>query len=119
MMFLVYLITERFCSSIDKSDRLAKAKPVTANYITWPIGVATLRIDIASALSLSANHLFAMIIYALRKIDDTEAIRNVPTRIGQKGDSLLVTEKKRNIAPMKEIKLATLSTLSAGYLSKR
>ena len=61
-MFLVYLITERFCSSSVKSDKFANAKPVTANYITWPIGVATLRIDMARALSLSANHLFAMII---------------------------------------------------------
>ena len=55
----------------------------------------------------------------MRKIEETEAIRHVPTRIGQNGASLLVTEKKRNIAPMKEIMLATLRTLSAGYLSNR
>ena len=93
------------------------AYPVKANDMTWPIGVDTLRTDMARARSVSGNHLFAMIIYELRKMDATDAIRKVPTSTGQ--NSSLTNVVKRSIAPVKEIKAANLSTESVRYFPKR
>ena len=61
---------------------LKKAYPVKPNDTTWPKGVETLSTAMALARSVSENHLFAMIICELRKIDDTVDIMNVPSRIG-------------------------------------
>ena len=73
--------------------------------------------DIARARSLSENHLLAIRIYEFMKIEDTDAIRKVPSKMGQ--NSSTPNDKKRNMAPVKEISEATLSTVSVRYLPKR
>ena len=87
------------------------------NEMTCPTGFETFKTDIAIALSLSENHLFAIMICEFRYIEATDAIIKVPARIGQ--NSLDVREKNLNIAPVKEIVAATLRTVSARYLPKR
>ena len=76
-----------------------------------------MRIDIADARSLSENHLLAMIIYELRKIEATKAIMKVPTKIGQ--NSSTTKDKNLNIAPTKEMSEATRRTVSVLNLPKR
>ncbi len=79
-----------------------------ANDITYPTGVDTLRIDIASARSESLNHLLAMMICEFKKMELTEAIMNVPKRIGT--NESWPMQANLIIAPKKEIKLATRKT---------
>lgn len=51
------------------------------------------------------NHLLVMIICELRKIEETEAIKKVPRRIGQ--NSPWLRQANLSIAPKKEMKEAT------------
>ena len=73
--------------------------------------------DMASARSVSENHLLAMIIYEFKNIDATEAIRNVPSRIGQ--NSSTASDRNRSIAPEKDINAAILKTVSVWYRPNR
>ena len=76
-----------------------------------------MRTDIAIALSVSGNHLFDIIICELRKIDEADAIMNVPSRIGQNWS--VPRARNLNIAPMNDTVVAIRKTVSVLYLPKR
>ena len=103
------LITATLTSSSGNSSLIPeKMYPVRANDITQPTGVETFRIDIASARSESLNHLFAMMICEFKKMELTDAIMNVPKRIGT--NESWPMQANLIIAPKKEMKLATRRT---------
>ena len=76
-----------------------------------------MRTDIAIALSVSGNHLFEIIICELRKIDEADAMMNVPSRIGQNWS--VPSAKNLNIAPINDTVAAIRKTVSVLYLPKR